>query len=125
MARQDAQPTGLNRTVAAHVALAAVAALVLQFRVALDAPGRPVGVPVWWWLGGYFTGLTNLAVAGALTAIALGWRPTAQFSAGLVLAILMVGVVYHLILASLWHPEGPALWADQGLHSAVPALSFA
>ncbi len=114
----------ISRAFAAAVSILSIGALLLQYRVALDAPLRPPGIPVWWWLGGYFTILTNLGVAVILARVALGGRITARLAAGLVLSILVVGIVYHLILARLWAPQGLAWWADQGLHTADPVLAF-
>jgi hypothetical protein len=120
-----ARPTTRARLLAAAVALAAVLALGLQYRVALTAPTRPEGIAVWWWLAGYFTILTNFGVANVLGATAFGFHATPRLQGGLLLSILMVGVVYHAILARLWAPQGLAWWADQGLHSAVPLLMLA
>lgn len=114
----------LSRTLAAIVALTAIAALALQTRIAEGAPTRPAGTAVWWWLAGYFTILTNLGVALVMAAIALGRRPSARLQGGLILAIMMVGIVYHALLARLWAPQGLAWWADQGLHTATPILMF-
>lgn len=114
----------LARSTAAVVALTALAALVLQARIAEGAPTRMPGTPVWWWLAGYFTILTNLGVAVLMAATALGTRIPARVQGGLVLSILMVGLTYHALLARLWAPQGPAWWADQGLHSATPVLTL-
>lgn len=111
-----------GRLLAAVTALVAILALTLQYRVAAGLETRPADTPVWWWLAGYFTVLTNLGAAGLMTATALRHRPSAAVQGGLVVAILMVGLVYHAILARHWSPQGLAFWADQGLHSAVPAL---
>jgi hypothetical protein len=114
----------LARASAAFVALTALAALVLQARIAEAAPTRMPGTPVWWWLAGYFTILTNLGVAVLMAATALGTRISARVQGGLLLSILMVGLTYHAILARLWAPQGLAWWADQGLHSATPLLTL-
>jgi hypothetical protein len=111
-----------SRLLAALVALTALLALALQLQVATNVPTRPADIPVLWWLAGYFTILTNLGVALVMTAITLGKRPSARMQGGLVLAISMVGLVYHALLARLWSPQGLAWWADQGLHSATPIL---
>ncbi len=111
-----------SRSLAALVALTALMALALQVHVATQAPTRPEGTPVWWWLAGYFTILTNVGVAAVMGATAFGYRPSARMQGGLVLSILMVGLVYHAILARLWAPQGLAWWADQGLHTATPIL---
>lgn len=110
------------RILATVIALTAVAALALQFRMAEGAGTRPAGTATWWWLAGYFTILTNLGVALLMAATMLGARTSARLQGGLVLSITVVGIVYHLILARLWAPQGVAWWADQGLHTAVPIL---
>jgi hypothetical protein len=73
-----------------------------------------------WLMAGFFTILTNLGVAAAMLAVAKGWKISGSQAAGLVLSILVVALIYHLILADLWAPQGLAWWADQGLHSGVP-----
>ncbi len=35
-----------------------------------------------------------------------------------------MGAVYHLLLSDLWNPVGLHWWADQGLHTAMPLLTF-
>lgn len=110
------------RPTAALVSLTALAALVLQARVAEGAATRVPDTPVWWWLAGYFTILTNLGVVILMAALAFGTRLSARIQGGLLLSILMVGLTYHALLARLWAPQGLAWWADQGLHSAVPLL---
>jgi hypothetical protein len=112
----------LPRTTALLVAAVAVAALWLQFRVSSALMGLPPAAETLWRMAGYFTILTNLAVAGLMLGLAAGLRCGAGLGAALTLAIVMVGIVYHLVLARLWQPTGLAWWADQGLHSAVPIL---
>ena len=73
-----------------------------------------------WLMAGFFTILTNLGLAAAMLAIAKGWQISASQAAGLLLSILVVGLIYHLLLADLWAPHGLAWWADQGLHSGTP-----
>lgn len=76
--------------------------------------------PKLWQLAGFFTILTNALLVVHLLAVAKGWQISAARAAGLLLSILMVGAVYHLLLAGLWSPQGMAWWVDQGLHSAMP-----
>ena len=73
-----------------------------------------------WGMLGYFTVLTNLIVAAAMLAVARKWQMSAPFAAGLVVSIVVVAVTYHVLLAGLRVLTGPAWWADQGLHTAVP-----
>lgn len=113
-----------DRLIAAVTALVALLSLLLQAHVTAGTVTRPMDMPVWWWLAGYFTILTNVGVGVFMAATALGLRPSAAVQGGMLVAILMVGLVYHAVLARLWSPQGLAWWADQGLHSAVPLLAF-
>jgi hypothetical protein len=75
----------------------------------------------------YFTILTNLLVALALTSWGLGGRPEHFFArprvlGGLVVAIVLVAVAYNLLLRQRWHPQGLARIADETLHVVTPAL---
>lgn len=112
-----------GRIGAAVVALTAVTALGLQVRVTDAQTGSGDPVAVLWILARYFTVLTNFLVAVWFTAVAVHGRPvTARVAGGLTVSSLVVAIVYHAVLARLWAPAGLAWWADQGLHSAVPAL---
>ena len=95
-----------------------------QFDVSEAVLGFPSVATTLWLMSGYFTILTNLAVALMMAGAATRFPPGARLAGALTLAIVMVGVVYHLILAQLWAPVGMAWWADQGLHTAVPVLTF-
>jgi len=113
-----------SRFLAAAAALVAVAAVTVQVRLAADAPGRPPDTSALWWLAGYFTILTNCGVAALMGATALGLRLSARLQGALLLSILMVGLVYHALLARLWAPQGLAWWTDQALHSVTPLLTL-
>jgi hypothetical protein len=80
---------------------------------------------------GYFTLITNILCAGILAAH--GWGGAQPTSGGLggflrrpgvattaATAIIIVGVVYHLILASQWDPQGIDLVVDTMLHTVLP-----
>jgi hypothetical protein len=47
-------------------------------------------------------------------------KPMVQ--AGLLLYIIIVGLIYHLLLAKQWNPQGWEYIADQSLHTVVPVL---
>ena len=83
---------------------------------------------------GFFTLLTNILCAAILTAHVIG-RPesAAAGSGGLsawlrrpavastaATAIIIVGTVYHLLLAALWNPQGINLVVDTMLHTVLP-----
>jgi len=42
----------------------------------------------------------------------------------LVAAIVGVGLIYHIMLANLWSPQGLTMIADQGVHTLVQLLTF-
>lgn len=111
------------RLTATIVALAGAASLTLQCLVTYGLTQNALATV--WLLAGFFTVLTNLLVT--LTFAAIAWNKRhfgAHWHAGLTLWILIVGVVYHLMLAQLWAPTGLAWWADQGLHTVVPGLAL-
>ncbi|WPV02813.1 Pr6Pr family membrane protein [Mucilaginibacter sp. cycad4] len=105
--------------------------LVLQITISIPAylkAGRSLaGTLVQ--LFSYFTILTNLLAAICLAAvlfkinIRLGkyFSQSHVFSA-IALYITIVGMVYNLVLRSLWHPEGLFKLADELLHSVNPFL---
>ena len=81
---------------------------------------------------GYFTILTNLAVAGALTA--LGFAPRSWFGqfvlrpaviTTIAAAIAAVGLGYAILLRGAWEPRGWHLAADIALHYVTPGLFVA
>jgi len=77
----------------------------------------------------YFTILTNLMVAITSSAVLL--LPYSGFGVfcakpatitAVALYIIVVGLVYNLVLRSLYHPQGWARVADEVVHSTVPVL---
>ena len=106
-------------------AVAGIGALILQFALmfgSMSAQGFSALAIAWRYLG-YFTILTNALVAIIWTRAAL--RPEIEQprleGAGAV-AIVMVGLLYHLLLASRWNPQGLQLVADFIHHTFVPIL---
>ena len=82
---------------------------------------------------GYFTLITNILCAAILTAHGWGGADGSAADKGLgaflrrpgvattaATAIIIVGVVYHLILASQWDPQGIDLVVDTMLHTVLP-----
>jgi hypothetical protein len=77
----------------------------------------------------FFTILTNILVAVSLSMILLSSRPAAgRFFAkpsvitAVAVYIFIVGLVYNIVLRSVWHPQGLQKLADELLHVAVPLL---
>lgn len=109
-----------SRSLAALIAAFALASVLGQWWIntrASDAEGA--GSELWALLR-YFTILTNLLTSAILARVALGLPCRAGVIAGATLSIVMVGAVYHALLA----PESPLLgagwWTDFGLHTIVP-----
>jgi hypothetical protein len=70
----------------------------------------------------YFTILTHLLVVVTFAIISRPLRNgvSGPWLAALTLATVMVGAVYHLLLAHLVSFTGLGWWADHGLHTAGP-----
>lgn len=73
--------------------------------------------------------LTNILVAACCSVLLL--KPNFRFRqffnnentlTAITVYIVIVGIVYHVILRSVWNPQGLQLVADQILHTAVPGL---
>lgn len=116
----------LRRPVAAVLASLGWLALGLQLYLILRrSSGTPaeVAVGVLNFLS-YFTILTNLLIAVALTATARssrdGFFEQPQVATGLALHIAVVGIIYNLFLAHLWQPIGLQFLTDLLLHDVLP-----
>jgi hypothetical protein len=105
----------------------ALAALIVQYALLLRAMEGDAGAAALRFLT-YFTLLSNSFGAAALLcpAVAPGSaagrffaRPGVRTAAALYL--LVVGAVYHAVLASQWDPKGWQLAADIALHTITPA----
>ena len=70
----------------------------------------------------YFTILTHGLVVVTFTLISRPSRDgvSAPWIAALTLSVIMLGAVYHLLLAALLSFTGLGWWADQGLHTVGP-----
>jgi hypothetical protein len=73
-----------------------------------------------WTLARFFTIISNLALAVAMTAVAVGKRLTPTLLGGLTLAILLVGIVYATLLRGLHPLSGLPLIANFLLHTVSP-----
>lgn len=113
------------RLAAFAVMIAAMGSLRLQFDAAGALPQFADPLHRLWVMAGYFTILTNVLVAFTMLLAALKIAIPAPWAAGLTVWIVAVGFAYHALLAGLFAPTGLAWWADQGLHSLVPALTLA
>jgi hypothetical protein len=119
------------RYFAAFSALLGWLALGLQLLLSIQltiANGQGAMAGVWIYFG-FFTVLTNVLVAVALTAAA-GHGPgsigrffrRADVHTALAMSIIIVCAIYNLMLRQLWHPHGWQIVADDALHVVMPLL---
>ena len=118
--------------------LAIIGALLGWFGLALqlglsirltEAKGQGALAGVWLYLS-FYTILTNILAAKALSAAAIGprhgavirflLRPGVQTAIAMSMAI--VSLIYNLMLRQLWHPTGWLLVADVIVHDVMPPL---
>ena len=76
----------------------------------------------------YFTILTNILAALALTAPVVApysrlgrWSASEGVRAAVAMYIAVVGLTYHFLLADVWDPQGWLLVANTLLHYVMPA----
>ncbi len=115
---------GRGQIIARLVAVTAGLSVAAQFVVAAQTLDDPVPLRVLWSIAGYFTILTNVLVAVVMLRAAGGVAPGTGLAGTVALSMIVVPLIYHTLLARLWAPAGMAWWADQGLHSAAPALTL-
>ncbi|WP_347259612.1 Pr6Pr family membrane protein [Rudaea sp.] len=103
-------------------------ALLLQLWLSIEL-ARTNGQGAWhgvWMYFAFFTILTNLLAAAALTAAALRRSASILVSPGIVTGIaaniVLVGIAYNLLLRNTWNPQGLQLLADVLLHDIDPPL---
>ena len=108
----------MPRIAAALVALVCWAGLSIQF--AATYGNHPDVATTVWILLRFFTVITNVFVAIAMTAVALGRRVSPFLLGGLTLAIMLVGVVYMTLLRGMMELSGGALLGDLLLHKVSP-----
>jgi hypothetical protein len=111
----------VGRTVAAIIALIALAGIVL-YALAQMGKGSTLSETLWV-LARFFTILSNVLVLVVCAMIAVGVRVTPRFVAGTALAIVLVGVVYELLLSGLnTDLTGGSAAANTLLHRVTPLV---
>lgn len=123
-AAAPAVPSARARAWAGLTAVVAVASITLQYAVLLASVGATAGSgQALLRLLGYFTILSNIGVAAVCLARLRGrtdGMAAPAPSAAVAVYIGITGLVYVLVLRTLWHPQGLHWWADTGLHYVVP-----
>lgn len=132
-------PRSLIRQFTQLAAVFAWITIVLRFYLAIStslADGTGIGGGIVTFLS-YFTVLTNILVALALTAGGLarsrpGPRQTALqiwrrpgVATAIAVYITIVAVIYHVLLSQLWDPQGLTKGVDIMLHSVMPVAYLA
>ncbi|WP_426039567.1 Pr6Pr family membrane protein [Brevundimonas sp. DC300-4] len=100
--------------------------LLAQYALSLEAGTRSVfGSTVVFF--SYFTVLTNVLVALALTAPAMfpdsrigRWTASEGVRAAVAMYIAVVGLTYHTLLDATWNPQGLLVYVNQVLHTVMP-----
>ncbi len=113
----------LRRSISFVTAATAWAALLLQLYLIigkLTSEGATVLAAIWRFFG-FFTILSNIAVALVATAM-ISMKPSAILRLATVSAIAFVGIIYSVALRTTWQPTGWQAVADHMLHDATPLL---
>ena len=116
-----------SKTFATLTALVAWCALAVQLVLIVQkmtGEGASVLEAIWRFFG-FFTILTNVAVALVATAMAIRpnsilANPNARLATAT--AIFIVGLVYSVALRAIWQPTRWQAVVDHGLHDATPVL---
>jgi len=111
----------MRRAAAALIAVICWTGIVLQFWASFTFRHYDLTLTIWA-MARFFTIICNLALAVAITAVALGKRLSPLIMGGLTLAILLVGIVYATLLRGLHPLSGLPLIANFLLHDASPVL---
>ncbi|WP_296478948.1 Pr6Pr family membrane protein [Roseinatronobacter sp.] len=99
-------------------------ALVLVTQVMLNLGQHGVGLGLTLWaLAGFFTILTNALMAATMLTIAItGQRLSFGWMTMVTMSMIVVGVIYHALLAQLFNFSGLNWWTDQAFHTILPAV---
>lgn len=118
-------------TIAGIIALFVFCGIFLQLILMIQAPSTDSILEVIIRFFSYFTILTNLVVfiyffSKALSAdlVEAGFWTRPETSTAVTVYICVVGLVYHLVLSRIHHPQGLAKVADHGLHSFTPLITL-
>ncbi len=123
------QTSQTQRTIQIFIAAITWFAVILQFYLQIVNRTTGVGEAVIRFFS-YFTILSNIIVAVCFASLTLQKGKAFRFfsNAGVLTAvtvyIFIVGLVYNLVLRSLWNPQGWQLVADNLLHTVTPLLTL-
>ncbi|TVQ06109.1 MAG: hypothetical protein EA338_00125 [Roseinatronobacter sp.] len=99
-----------------------VLVLGTQIMLSLELGGLGLGATLWA-LAGFFTILTNVLMAATmLTIAATGRRLSFGWMTMVTQSMIVVGLIYHMLLAHLFNFSGLSWWTDQAFHTILPAI---
>ena len=117
----------MKRFFIAIIFLAGWFALISQFVIMMENRVEPVPETFVRFFS-FFTILTNFIVAFYFTWLLFRKNNVSTVIpkrnndlTAITVYILVVGLVYQVVLRSLWHPEGLQMWVDELLHTLIPA----
>ncbi|MEP7079441.1 MAG: Pr6Pr family membrane protein [Ginsengibacter sp.] len=117
----------MKRSFILIIFLAGWFALIAQFVLMVQNRIAPVSETVVRYFS-FFTILSNLIVAIYFTRLLFRQNNHTTFThkrnenlTAITVYILVVGLVYQVVLRSLWHPQGLQMWVDELLHTLIPA----
>lgn len=96
-----------------------LATLALRLVLNIEATGNTLAEALWV-IYRFFTVWTNTLIGMLCAWVCVTAKRAPRISAGLVLAISLVGIVYHILLAKLVDYSGLEALVDQSFHSVVP-----
>lgn len=108
-----------RRISAALLALLVVVTIVTRLWLNMEDHGTSLGQALWR-IFRYFTIWTNVLIGAVGLWLALGRPVGGRITAGLLLAIGAVGIVYHTLLSGLTRYQGLEAYVDDSLHTVVP-----
>ncbi len=116
----------MKRSFILIIFLAGWFALIAQFVLMVQNRIAPVSETVVRYFS-FFTILSNLIVAIYFTRLLFRQNNHTTFThkrnenlTAITVYILVVGLVYQVVLRSLWHPQGLQMWVDELLHTLIP-----
>lgn len=118
------------RVVRGAIALTALVAVLIQYMTFIGGTGDGLAIATLRYFS-YFTIMTNcLVVAGWGAAAFLPYTPLGQtfqkdsIRTAVTGYIVLVGVIYHVLLAAIHDPQGLEWYANHLLHTIVPLAVF-
>lgn len=116
-----------SKTISGFIALLVFCSIFLQLILMIQSPGNDHVLEVIVRFFSYFTILSNLIVCVYFLSLVMAseditqnfWKKP-ETGTAISVYISVVGLVYHIVLSKIYHPQGLALIADHGLHSFAP-----